>query len=210
MTRSFQRSHRLKSICIIRKVLAASVLLLFFRADLFSQDARIKLFIGGGYSFNGSGDAGGYAFTNQVDIKLSRRLFLSPGVQLTNHFEPLYIADYQFHNITTGINVYANLNCLLLNSRKHQVAIGAGPVGRFQSTTQPTTISYGSSPTSNNPRLFVDYQGSVHSLALGYNVSPSYSFRISPKLALSAKVCLQNDTQADLITSEMLLLGISL
>lgn len=192
------------------KKISSAIILLLFTSDLLCQYPGIRLFVGGGRSFNGSGDAAGYAFINQVDIRWGSRFYLSPGIQLTNHFQTQYIASYQLRNVTTGISVYTNLNCLLLNSRKHQIAIGAGPVGRLQSTSVPTDISYGVSAPANNPMLSIQYSEPVHTLALGYNVSPSYNFRVSPRLTLSAKLCLQNDTRADLITSEMILLGISL
>ncbi len=195
---------------VLRCLLVVIICLLCVRVNCLSQESRIKLFLGGGYSFTGTGDAPGYAFANQFDIRLGKRSFLSPGLQLTNHFQTQYVAGYEFRNLTTGLNLYTNINFFVLNFTKHKIALGAGPVLRLQSTSLPSELAYGVTDRSNIPHLIVENKDPVHTLALGYNVSPSYYYQISRKLTLCARLGLQNDTRGDLVTSEMILLGISL
>lgn len=82
-----------------------------------------------------TGDLPGYSFLNQVDIRLGKRVFLSPGVQFTSHADYYPIATYTLNYVVTGLNVFTNINLALLNRPKHRITLGAGPVLRFQSSS---------------------------------------------------------------------------
>ncbi len=173
-----------------------------------SQKKDIRLVAGLGASKHGTGDMRGYNFLNQVDITLNKRFCLSPGLQFTNNSKEDQIAYRKINNVTAGLNVFTNLNYFLLNKQKHKFAVGAGPVVRFQHSSVPAELSYSLSP-SGQEIYFFKYD-KLRTISLGYNISPAYYYQYSKKISFGAKIILQNDTEADVITSALLFAGIKL
>lgn len=174
-----------------------------------SQSNQTKFMLGGGVSFNGTGDALGYAVLNEIDISIGKRFFLSPGIQLNTHSKTENINVYQLRYVTSGLNLFTNINYKILNKSRHQVALGVGPVLRLQTASEPSTVYYSTTPMGE-PMLTLKYDDPIKTLSVGYNIMPSYYYTISKKLFAGAKGVLQNDTRGDVISSAFLFFGVNL
>lgn len=177
----------------MRKNILFIALVVCFTKIVSGQTKEIRLMLGGGTSTNGSGDMRGYCFFNQVDIQLNKRFYISPGIQFTNHPENGNYTGEYLNYITSGVDVFTNINYLIINNIHHHIAIGAGPLIRFQ--------------TSNVP----DYDNSdLHTTSIGFDVAPSYYYQCNNKLLFGAKFSFQNDTNGDVITTATAFVGVRL
>ena len=192
----------------MKHFLLLSVLVFLLANVVKSQTYEHRLLIGGGKSMHGTGDLPGYSFFNQLDIQLNKRFFLSPGIQFTNHADKYYLSEFELNYVTAGTNIFTNINYFILNKTRHQVAIGAGPLLRFQNSSVPSYVASGLG-ASGAQVLTLQYD-KLRSTSFGYNISPSYYYQFSTKCFLGAKLILQNDTEADVILSSMALIGIKL
>jgi len=174
----------------------------------FSQTREVKLIIAGGASFHSTGDMNGYSFLNQVDIAITKHMYLSPGVQFTNHSYENKMTYFKVNYVSAGLNILTNLNYYLLNNVKHQFAMGGGPIVRLQNSSVPveTSSSLGS---SGQPELGVKY-GKLRTISIGYNFSPAYYYQCCKKMSIGVKLVVQNDTEGDLITSYCAFVGLRL
>ena len=172
------------------------------------QTKDISLIGGGGLSFLGTGDMKGYSFFNQVDIQLNKHFYLSPGIQFNNNSQTYLLYDFKLNYVTTGMNVFTNINYFVLNASRHRISIGAGPVLRFQSSSYPREV-WANLESTGERSLFISYD-KLHSTSLGYNVAPSYYYQCTKRFFLGAKFIFQNDTEGDVITSGLLFAGIKL
>lgn len=185
----------------------AFLFLLFYlvTANCLAQRRPVEIIVGGGPSFNGSGDLGGYTFFNQVDVSLGKRFALSPGLHFTSHAGNSVAGRYEFRYVTTGINLYTQLNYYVLNRPRHRIALGLGPVVRYQSNPNPGSIGL-----TNGTILDLYYYEPINSFSLGYHFSPAYYFRINRKFFIGGKGVLQNDLRGDIITSAAGFIGVVL
>lgn len=193
----------------MKKAALLCVIFLCFHQLSVAQREAPHLLIGGGRSLFGTGDLVGYSFFNEVDLPLTKSLFLSPGLQLSNASRSYQLMNFTLQYITNSVNLYTNINYRILNRSRNHISIGAGPVVRYQNTSIPDGASATLQP-SGEYALGLDYTQPTSTLTIGYNVSPSYSYQFSKKFSLGVKLVLQNDTQGDIVTSEMLFLGIDL
>jgi hypothetical protein len=192
---------------MVKIILCSIICLMSFQAD--AQDKGIRFVVSGGPSLYGTGDLPGYVFSNEVQFSLGRRFFLSPGLSFSSHADERYLTNYEFRFVTTGITVFTNLNLLLFHKNKHTLALGAGPVFRIQQRSAPDEYGQGLG-SSGNQEVFFSYEGPMQTTAFGYNIAPSYLYRISSKVSLGARYLLQNDTHGDIITSGLLTIGLHL
>ena len=190
----------------MKKIIILIAFIFPFAATAQKRDMRFV--IGGGISLHGTGDMRGYNFLNQVDVMLTKRLYISPGIQFTNNAAKGVLTYFEVNYVTAGVNVFTNLNYLLVNKSRHQFAFGAGPMVRFQNSSVPTEIASNLSP-SGEQILYIKYD-KLRSVSVGYNITPSYSYQYSKRIAIGAKVILQNDTEGDVITSQLVFVGIKL
>ena len=152
----------------------------------------------GGISKHGTGDLSGYTFLNQVDIKFEK-FFLSPGIQFTNNSKTYILSSgLQLNFVTEGVNVFTNINYLILNKTRHRIAIGAGLVLRFVSSSY--SLEFGTNLNVNNEQELLLKNDKLRSVSVGYNVTPSYYYQINTRLFLGAKFIFQNDTKGDAIS----------
>ena len=186
----------------------AIYIVLFFPIVACSQVKNVRLIIGGGSSLHGTGDLKGYSFLNQVELKLKNNFFLSSGLQLTNNSQRSNLTYFSLNYVTAGANIFANINYSVINRNRHQVAIGAGPLLRFQNSSVPSEVGTNLS-SSGEQILFIKYD-KLRTISIGYNISPSYYYQLSQKVSLGAKFILQNDTNSDMLTSELVFVGFKL
>ena len=183
-------------------------ILLFAPVISFSQKNNIQLIIGGGPSFNGTGDMKGYNFLNEADIELRKRWFISPGLQFTSHATSTTIGYSQINYVTAGINIFTGINYLLVDKNRHRFAIGAGPVVRFQYSSVP--VEAGSTlSVSGEQVIFLKYD-KLHTTSIGYNVTPAYYYQCSKKISIGTKFILQNDSRGELISSALIFVSVAL
>ena len=183
-------------------------LALFFTKTVTSQKKDFRLIIAGGYSTHGTGDLPGYSFLNQVDIELTKRFFISPGIQFTNHANTYPLTGYILNYVTAGINVFTNINYLLLNKVHHRISIGGGPIVRFENSSVPDET--GTRLDENGNQILILKNDKLRSTSLGYNITPAYYYQCNSKMFFGARFILQNDTKGDMITSELFFIGVKL
>ena len=186
------------------------ILCIIFLAKIVTcQTKNISLIGGGGLSIHGTGDLSGYSFFNQVDIPFGKRFFLSPGIQFTNNSQTNFLtSDIRLNYVTSGIDFFTNIQYLVLNKSHHRIAIGVGPLLRFENSSYPREVS-SNLGTSGEQILRLTYDP-LHSTSLGYNVAPSYYYQPAKRFFIGAKINLQNDTKANIITSKLVFVGIKL
>lgn len=166
------------------------------------QTKDIRIMVGGGLSTHGTGDLPGYSFFNQVDIHLNKHFFLSPGLQFTNHSQTSILRNgFNINYVTAGINIFTNINYLILNRSRHKIAIGAGPLVRFENSSLPSQV--GLNLAQSGEYVLILKYDKLRNTSVGYQVTPAYYYRFSDKLFLGAKFILQNDTNGDIITSSL-------
>lgn len=107
-----------------------------------------------------------------------------------------------------GVNVFTNINYLILNKTRHRIAIGAGPVLRFESSSYP--LEFGINVNVNNEQELLLKNDKLRSVSVGYNVTPSYYYQINTRLFLGAKFIFQSDTKGDVISSAIAFVGVRL
>ena len=112
---------------------------------------------------------------------------------MTNHAATYQLVDWKLNFVTSGVDAFTNINYLIVNNIHHHIAIGAGPLVRFQ--------------TSNVP----DYDNSdLHTTSIGFDVAPLYYYECNNKLLFGAKFSFQNDTNGDVITTATAFVGVRL
>jgi hypothetical protein len=172
-----------------------------------AQAAPTQIFFGAGPSFNGSGDAVGLMVTNEVQVPVARRFFISPGFQYTRHSGAIDLGMSEYRYITAGVSLHANINYALLETAKHRIALGVGPYVRHQTDTY-TGLS--ATTIGGQPYLQLDYRDKMNTVSVGYHIAISYYTVLSRRLVGGIRVGLQNDTNGDIITSSNLMIGVKL
>jgi hypothetical protein len=181
---------------------------LFLLVVNFSWAQDVRLLGGGGISFHGTGDLKGYGFINQVDINYQKRFFVSPGLMFTNHSGEYRLTNFKLNYVTAGVNIFTNINYQFLKKPKHSIVLGAGPMIRFQNSAVPKMV--GSSLGANGQQILQIEYDKLRTVALGYNITPAYYYACNSKLYLAAKAIFQNDTEGDVLTSGIFLIGVKL
>jgi hypothetical protein len=182
--------------------------MIFLTQMVTCQTKNISLIGGGGLSTHGTGDLSGYSFFNQADIQFSKRFFLSPGIQFTNNSQTYFLHDIRLNYVTAGIDFFTNIQYLVLNKSHHRLSIGVGPLIRFENSSYPSEVIWNLG-NSGEQILTLTYD-ELHSTSLGYNIAPSYYYQPTKRFFIGAKINLQNDTEANIITSELVFAGIKL
>ena len=192
----------------MKHLITSFLLIILLGKCAFSQTIPTRIIVGGGPSLNGSGDLSGYIALNEINVNIGKRFFLSPGFYFSNHSQRYQFPNFEFRHVIAGINVFTNINVLFLNNKHHSIAFGAGPVLRIQNESAPSNLGEQLGRTGQR-EVFYIYQPSP-TTTFGYNVAPAYYYKLSRKLSLGAKFILQNDTEGNIITSEMLFVGVNL
>ena len=182
---------------------------IFITINVTSQTKEIRVMLGGGYSTNGSGSGHGYSFFNQVDIQLNKRFYISPGIQFTNHAQTYSLPPWNLNYVTGGVDVFTNINYLIISRSHHHFALGAGPFIRFQSSSVPLYACTTWDFNTNQKLLDIEY-GKLRTTSVGFNVAPMYYYQCNNKLLFGAKFSFQNDTEGDVITAATVFVGVKL
>ena len=140
-------------------------------------------------------------------LNLRNFFFLSPGIQFTNNSNAYILSsNLQLNFVTEGVNVFTNINYLILNRTRHSIVIEAGPVLRFESSSY--SLEFGTNLNVNNEQELLLKNDQLRSVSVEYNVTPSYYYQINTRLFLGAKFILQNDTKGDVISSAIAFIGV--
>ena len=68
-------------------------------------------------------------------------------------------------------------------------------------------MEFGTNLNVNNEQELLLKNDKLHSVSVGYNLTPSYYYQINTRLFLGAKFILQNDTKGDVICSATAFIG---
>jgi hypothetical protein len=139
---------------------------------------------------------------------MGKRLSLISGLQFTSYSGQRTIGSIRLNELTTGLNLFLNVNYPLISNAKHNVSVSAGPVFRLQNSSVPSKFEYNLSPTG--AELYTLQFEKSRSASIGYLGAASYSYKFNSRVFLGVKFMLQNDTKADLILSQALYIGLQL
>lgn len=167
-------------------------------------------------SLHGSGDLVGPAINFEYGKYIKKRLAWSANFTATIHSgaETLLwingapVEGYDFREVTAGLQVGGYMWVSPIQSQRHEVRFGIGPLVRYQSASHngglETIVLRRPDPV---PAVILQNNESQHLFSPGYQAALVYSFVFKKGLLFGLRGSLQNDTNADIITQVGLRVG---
>jgi hypothetical protein len=166
--------------------------------DVCAQLPKQSIIIGGGFSGHGTGDLPGVVLDFSYHNRITRRLSNLSTIGSTIHYNSFITnssTNEKTHETKAGIQVSSQFGFTPLKVKSHELSMYAGPLFRFQSTSNPRILQvvYSSNP---GPYQLYDYvYENQNTISIGYLISINYTTYIHSKFLLGGKVSFQNDLQ---------------
>lgn len=172
-------------------------------------DEAIQLI--GGFAHHSSGDFGGLLFGASYTRYLSHRFSLDLNLRGSIHDQEMYFSfphptiqgetvESSMRSTTAGVQLGVDAQLSVIRSRHHEVMIGLGGFGRYQTSSPDGYGAYNPIASGIPEVVFSMYNYSKqHTIAAGALAQVQYNFTFSNNLLLGIKGGLQDDTEGDLI-----------
>jgi hypothetical protein len=177
-----------------------------------AQDTLFPISIGANYSFNGSGDAGGFLINLDYTKKLNKRFDLIYNLGFSVHAvraypgeepnDPTIPDDLQTEVplwVTSGVQLSSVLFYKFNQKKSSGLKIGIGPVIRLQLNSSPISYGYYSGYPSFPQPFYVIKETDKAFLNVGYHIRLMYDFKPIRRYYFGLNAFYQNDTNGDLL-----------
>jgi hypothetical protein len=191
-------------------------LLSLFRLSAQAQNKQ-QISIDLNRSFHGTGDMRGLGFTAEYGNYIGKRVELTAGIGANVHHDAFTLlltqfgqtVDASYRMVTGGLQLNGQVNYAPLQSKAHELKLGAGPVVRYQSSSASGGYGITFPPAINYPEPVFTFRQveDQNILTVGYLVAVSYAYTFRGKFLIGAKASFQNDTNSDVITQYGLRIG---
>jgi hypothetical protein len=192
--------------------LTLPLFLLFLANAAYAQESSrstVQLFLG--RSFNATGDVFGIEYGGAYSADISKKVFwfAEVGGSIHDGAFPVFYEyagekiDASIYYTTAGLQAAAGAGVALLKTRKHEISVRLGAMGRYQSTSywDLVEVIYPAATGLNFPVARFINTSPKKTMIIGGRGSFSYSYSIKEKFFVSLTASLQADSNEDLLTS---------